>query len=84
MEMQVFHMINKAFLEIMIEGDAGFSYGYALTPFYVNAFFFISGYLLFKKYMKVPGTVCFPKNKYHKMIANVAFRLIIPLSSFQP
>ena len=24
-------------------GDAGFSYGYALTPFYVNAFFFISG-----------------------------------------
>ena len=65
-------------------GDAGFSYGYALTPFYVNAYFFISGYLLFKKYMKVPGTVCFPKNKYHKMIANVAFRLIIPLSSFQP
>lgn len=26
-------------------------YGYALMPFYVNAFFFVSGYLFFKKYL---------------------------------
>lgn len=63
-------------------GDAGFSYGYALTPFYVNTFFFISGYLLFKKYMKVPETICFPKKEYHKLIANVIFRLVIPTLVF--
>ena len=30
-------------------GDAGFSYGYALTPFYVNAFF-------------LSAVICFSKN----------------------
>lgn len=63
-------------------GDAGFSYGYALTPFYVNTFFFISDYLLFKKYMKVPETISFPKKEYHKLIANVIFRLVIPTLVF--
>ena len=28
----------------------GISHGYWLTPFYVNAFFFVSGYLLFMKF----------------------------------
>ncbi len=32
-------------------GIGDISYGYVLTPFYVNAFFFVSGYLLFKKYL---------------------------------
>lgn len=30
-------------------GTGGVSYGYALTPFYVNAFFFVSGYLFLGK-----------------------------------
>lgn len=64
-------------------GDAGFSYGYALTPFYVNAFF-LSAVICFSKIHESSGNGLFPQNKYHKMIANVAFRLIIPLSSFQP
>lgn len=32
--------------------------------------------------MKVPGTVCFPKNEYRKLIANVVFRLVIPTLAF--
>ena len=32
-------------------GKVEISYGYWLTPFYVNAFFFVSGYLLFRKYL---------------------------------
>lgn len=31
-------------------GTGGINYGYALRPFYVNGFFFISGYLFFNKY----------------------------------
>ena len=29
------------------------SYGFVLQPFYVNAFFFVSGYLLFRKWLYV-------------------------------
>lgn len=29
------------------------SYGFVLQPFYVNAFFFVSGYLLFRKWLSV-------------------------------
>ena len=42
-------------------GDAGFSYGYALTPFYVNTFFLLAATCFSKKYMKVPETICFQK-----------------------
>lgn len=35
----------------MYYGTAGVSYGYAVQPFYVNAFFFVSGYLFFRKYL---------------------------------
>lgn len=34
-------------------GTAGVSYGYAVQPFYVNAFFFVSGYLFFRKYLNL-------------------------------
>ena len=33
-------------------GTGGISYGYWIEPFYVNAFFFVSGYLFFRKYLK--------------------------------
>lgn len=53
-------------------------YGYMLDswnifiyPFYVNAFFFISGYLLFRKQLSVHGSV-------KKMIGNILFRLVFP------
>lgn len=32
-------------------GTAGVSYGYVVQPFYVNAFFFVSGYLFFRKHL---------------------------------
>lgn len=63
-------------------GDAGFSYGYALTPFYVNAFFFVSGYLLFGKYMDSSGAVVFSKKDCQGLLANVAFRLVVPTLLF--
>ena len=38
----------------------------AVQPFYVNAFFFISGYLLFKKYLKTEIIENFSLNTYKK------------------
>lgn len=32
-------------------GYGSVQYGIFLTPFYVNAFFFVSGYLLFRKWL---------------------------------
>lgn len=37
----------------MYYGTAGVSYGYTVQPFYVNAFFFVSGYLFFRKYLNL-------------------------------
>lgn len=63
-------------------GYPGFSYSHALTPFYVNAFFFISGYLIFRKYMGNQKTISFQKEEFRKMIANIVFRLVIPTIVF--
>ena len=34
-------------------GFGDIQYGILITPFYVNAFFFVSGYLMFNKYLNV-------------------------------
>ncbi|MCD8318977.1 MAG: acyltransferase [Paraprevotella sp.] len=69
-------------------GIARVSYGYALTPFYVNAFFFVIGYLLFKKYTPNDGTgtpsskTDFDRSTYIKALSNVFYRLILPTILF--
>ena len=50
----------------------------AVAPFYVNTFFFVSGYLLYKKYLqpKVIGNFSFPI--YWNCIKTCIYRIIIP------
>jgi fucose 4-O-acetylase-like acetyltransferase len=50
--------------------------------FYVNAFFFVSGYLLFWKQLSVP-TIDEPRNVYvlsggKKLFLNIIYRIVIP------
>ena len=59
-----------------------------LHPVYVNAFFFVSGYLLFRKQLSQP-IIDEPRDKYisnggegRKMLANIIFRLWIPAFIF--
>lgn len=56
------------------------SYGQILQPFYVNAFFFVNGYLFFRKYLQVVDTYNFVN--LWKNFQNVVFRLIIPTIVF--
>ena len=59
-----------------------------LHPVYVNAFFFVSGYLLFRKQLSQP-VIDEPYSKYiafggsgRKMLSNIVFRLWIPALLF--
>ena len=54
----------------------------AVQPFYVNAFFFISGYLLFKKYLKTEIIENFSLNTYKKGVLNCLFKIAIPTIIF--
>lgn len=56
-------------------GIGDIQYGMIFAPFYVNAFFFVSGYLLFGKYMNITA---FNRGVYLKSLENVVFRLMIP------
>ncbi len=53
------------------------SYGYFLKPFYVNGFFFVSGYLFFKKHLVSSAT-----QQSRNGIINLIYRLIIPTIIF--
>lgn len=57
-------------------GIGGIDYGYLLMPFYVNAFFFVSGYLLYRKYMMSDRSLC------RTGFANILFRIVIPTILF--
>lgn len=59
-------------------GTGGISYGFFLQPFYVNAFFFVSGYLMFRKYMPMLTS----GGWYSVGLANLFFRLIVPTLLF--
>lgn len=52
--------------------------GYLVHPFYVNAFFFVSGYLFFKKNLNGNHNW----GGYLERIKNVVFRLVIPTLLF--
>ncbi|MBO7239643.1 MAG: acyltransferase family protein [Bacteroidaceae bacterium] len=54
----------------------------AVLPFYVNAFFFISGYLLYKKYLQNDIIENFSFSTYKRGILNCLFKLAIPTIIF--
>lgn len=58
------------------------SYGFVLQPFYVNAFFFVSGYLLFRKWMSVSGLTMMCRENYLNSLNNLFFRLMLPAIIF--
>ena len=58
------------------------SYGYLLQPFYVNAFFFVSGYLLFRKWLSIDNSVMMSRESYWKSLKNLVFKLILPTIVF--
>lgn len=69
--------------------SSGLSYGYILSPFYVNAFFVVSGYLLFRRFMNHNKSIIinnFQNNGrgegYKHTLKNIIFRLMIPTMLF--
>ena len=58
------------------------SYGFVLQPFYVNAFFFVSGYLLFRKWLYVNNQLVMDRGGYLESLNNLFFRLILPTIIF--
>lgn len=52
--------------------------GYAVLPFYVNAFFLVSGYLFFMKYAGDSGN----RPGYWEGVAHIACRLVLPTLLF--
>lgn len=68
-------------------GVGNISWGHFLKPFYVNAFFFVSGYLFFKK--QISTTFCndsssplTQKHIYQTNLANILYRIILPTIIF--
>lgn len=53
-----------------------------VSPFYVNAFFFINGYLIVRKYFKNNQIDNYSLKEYKKNIQNILFRLVIPTIIF--
>ena len=49
------------------------SYGYLLQPFYVNAFFFVSGYLLFREWLSIDNSEMMSRESYEKKKLSLFF-----------
>lgn len=60
----------------------GLTLGNAVRPFYVNAFFFVSGYLFFQKWLSNKVLKCQQREGYVRELRNLLFRLIIPTLLF--
>ena len=56
-------------------GIGELQYGLLFAPFYVNAFFFVSGYLLFYKHL---NNSKMNNREYLKSLQNIIYRLMIP------
>ncbi len=54
---------------------------YFASPFFVNAFFFVSGYLLFGKWLFVDSSLL-TKNEYKRSLCNLFFRIVVPMLLF--
>ena len=61
---------------------ANFEYSIILMPFYVNAFFFVSGFLFFSKQLSLPFQSFGSSSHISQLIKNVFFRLVIPTIHF--
>ena len=57
-------------------------YGFFLHPFYVNAFFFVSGYLFFRKWIGDDRVDGFSWGKYVDAVKNLFFRIVVPTIVF--
>lgn len=81
-------MISVYLIHSGIYYDKGeIDYTYVLIPFYVNAFFFVSGYLFFNKYSHLSKKECKlkPINECVEMVKgtiNIVFKLVIPTLLF--
>ena len=53
-----------------------------VSPFYVNAFFFINGYLIVRKYFNNDKIINYSLKEYRDNIKNILFRLAIPTIIF--
>lgn len=62
-------------------GWSGHDHVYFALPFYVNAFFFVSGYLFYGKWLFVESSLL-TKNEYKKSLCNVFFRIVVPMLLF--
>ncbi len=62
-------------------GTGGFSYGYLLQPFYVNAFFFISGYLFFRKHLNDQERMHL-SNSSIEASKSILFKIVLPTLLF--
>ena len=58
------------------------SYGHLLQPFYVNAFFFVSGYLFFKKWIGEDRIDGFSRAEYVGGIKNLFYKIVVPTIVF--
>ena len=54
----------------------------AVSPFYVNTFFFISGYLLYKKYIQDDIISKFSFSSYKEALKSCIYKIIIPTIIF--
>ena len=54
---------------------------YFALPFYVNAFFFASGYLFYGKWLFVDSSLL-TKKEYMKSLHNIFFRIVVPMLLF--
>lgn len=61
-------------------GFGDIQYGLVFTPFYVNAFFFVSGYLFFSKQLYNSKTNNW--GEYWEALQNIIYRLMIPTLIF--
>ena len=62
-------------------GWSGRDYIYFALPFYVNAFFFASGYLFYGKWLFIDSSLL-TKKEYKRSLCNVFFHIVVPTLLF--
>lgn len=69
----IYYIHAQEFFEYSVKGLSKY-----ILPFYVNSFFFVSGYLLFRKHMYSEKNCINRESTRKKYLQNIIFRLIIP------
>ena len=68
----IYYIHAQEFFEYTVKGIGRYIY-----PFYVNAFFFVSGYLMFKKQISAAESTASQRDD-KKFLLNILFRMVIP------